>query len=300
MSPIYKYYPQVTSFLEYLQYEKRYSLNTVEAYQKDLEQFFLFLIDEFDKPLLKDISSTYVRNWLASLKASSISSKSINRKASALKSFFKYQMKMGLIEISPMTTVSSPKIGKRLPEFVQETDLHALFNHVEFEDNWKGKTERLVMLLFYETGMRVSELVNLNEDAIDFNKKQVKVVGKGNKERLIPLSPSMILQLNTYLLEKPINNEADNNLFTNEDGKMLDRGNVYVFVHKYLSFVTTIQKKSPHILRHSFATHLMNNGADINAIKELLGHSSLASTQVYTHNSIEKLKDVFKKAHPKA
>jgi integrase/recombinase XerC len=300
MSNTKQYYPEIQSFLDYLQFEKRYSAHTIEAYRNDLEQFFTFLINQFDTPTIPKILATFIRTWLASLKSDDISAKSINRKASSLKSFFKYQMKLGVIEANPMVTVSSPKINKRLPEFVLEGNLETLFNHVEFTDDWKGKTERLVLQLFYATGIRLSELINIKEGDVDYSKSQVKVLGKGNKERIIPLSNELAAALKGYVSQKPTPKEGVLNLFINENGKRLQQRSVYEFVHNYLSLVTTIKKRSPHILRHSFATHLMNNGADLNSVKELLGHASLASTQVYTHNSIEKLKDVFKKAHPKA
>ncbi len=300
MSITKQYYAELQAFLDYLQFEKRYSINTVEAYQNDLKQFFIFLTHQFDSPTIANILPTFVRTWLASLKSDDISSKSINRKASSLKSFFKYQLKIGKLEVSPMVTVHSPKISKRLPEFVLEEDLSDLFNHVEFKDNWKGKTERLVLLLFYSTGMRVSELINIKEGDVDYAKSQIKVLGKGNKERIVPLAKDMLDSMKEYMASKPIKKEGVNNLFTNTVGNALNRNGVYKFVHHYLSLITTIKKKSPHILRHSFATHLMNNGADLNSVKELLGHASLASTQVYTHNTIDKLKDIFKKAHPKA
>ncbi len=300
MSETHQNYPQLHLFLNYLQFEKRYSLNTVEAYRNDLEQFFLYLTNEYETPLLSDIKATFIRSWLATLKGEGISSKSINRKASSLKSFFKYQLKLGSITTSPMITISTPKIKKRLPEFVLEDNLDTLFNHVEFPDNWKGKTESLVLKLFYSTGMRLSELINLLDSNIDFQNSQIKVLGKGSKLRNIPLSNEMLDLLKSYISQKPKIIEGINNLFINEDGKKLQQRSVYAFVHHYLSLITTIKKRSPHILRHSFATHLMNNGADLNAVKELLGHASLASTQVYTHNNIEMLKDIFKKAHPKA
>jgi len=209
-------------------------------------------------------------------------------------------MKMGELQQSPMTTIVSPKISKRLPVFVEEKHLSALFNHVEFEDSWQGRTENLVLKLFYATGMRLSELINLKESQIDLSYSQIKVLGKGNKERILPISSDLKGELQLYMAEKPVKDNPVPNLFLNDKGKALQPRSVYAFVKKHLSSVTTIQKRSPHILRHSFATHLMNNGADLNAVKELLGHSSLAATQVYTHNTIEKLKDIHKKAHPKA
>lgn len=293
-------YPQLQSFLNYIRFEKRYSQHTLISYQNDLEQFFAYLASQFDAPPVDKITAMFVRSWLAEMKEDEISSKSINRKISSLRSFFKYAMKTGVIEQSPMATVTAPRISKRLPSFVEEKDIATLFDHVEFPDTWKGRTERLVLLLFYSTGMRLSELINLKESQIDPSHSQVKVVGKGNKERIIPVSKELMGEIQSYIAEKPNRQEGVPNVFVNEKGKPLQPRSVYSFVKDHLAKVTTIQKKSPHILRHSFATHLMNNGADLNAVKELLGHSSLAATQVYTHNTIEKLKDVFKKAHPKA
>lgn len=293
-------YPQIRSYLDYLAFEKRYSPHTVVSYQNDLEQFFTYLISQYDSPLLYDIKTVFVRSWLAQLKSEKLEAKTINRKASSLKSFFKFQMKMGELAVTPMTTISALKTNKRLPEFVQENHLETLFNHVEFTDDWNGRTKRLVLQLFYASGMRLSELINLKASQLDIYQSQIKVLGKGNKERIIPISNELLLALKTYVEDKPIKLVEVLNLFTNTKGKPLQQRVVYGFVRENLSLVTTIKKKSPHILRHSFATHLMNHGADLNAVKELLGHSSLAATQVYTHNTIEKLKDVYKNAHPKA
>jgi integrase/recombinase XerC len=211
-------------------------------------------------------------------------------------------MKMGWLEQTPMTKINAPKNEKRLPRFVAKKDVDTLFNHVTFTDDWKGKTDRLIFLILYNTGMRLSELINLKEDGVDFYNHTIKVLGKGNKERIIPVSNDLANDIKKYLLEKKklsISCET-NELLVEEKGKKLAPRKVYSTVKSYLGLVTTIDKKSPHILRHSFATHLTNNGADLNAVKELLGHSSLAATQVYTHNTIEKLKNIYKQAHPKA
>ena len=290
-------YPAIQPFLDHLRFEKRYSQHTLISYQTDLEQFFAYLSSQFDGPSVSEISPMFIRSWLAEMKEEGMESRSLNRKISALKSFFKYQLKNGVIAQSPMTTIVSPKLNKRLPVFVEEKDIRTLFDHVEFSDDWKGRTEKLVMELFYSTGMRLSELIGLKESQLDASLSQIKVLGKGNKERIIPISQELVKALQTYIKEKPV---TGTKLFQTEKGKSLQPRQVYAFVKQYLAAVTTVQKKSPHILRHSFATHLMNNGADLNAVKELLGHSSLAATQVYTHNTIEKLKEVFKKAHPKA
>jgi integrase/recombinase XerC len=291
-------YP-VTDFLDYIKFEKRYSQHTLISYQNDLGQFFAYLSSQFDSPALPDITAPFIRSWLAELKGiEKLTAKTINRKISTLKSFFKYQLKKGAIKVSPMTTITAPKAGKRLPQFVKESEIETLFNHVDFTDDWKARTSRLILLLFYSTGIRLSELINLKESQVDGYNRQIKVLGKGNKERVIPVSAEVINDLQAYIAESPAKEVP--NVFVNEKGKPLYPRYVYNAVKKYLSAVTTLDKKSPHILRHTFATHLMNNGADLNAVKELLGHSSLAATQVYTHNTIEKLKDVFKKAHPKA
>ncbi len=298
--PITAQYPQITPFLHYLKFEKRYSQHTLISYQNDLEQFFQYMISQFDAIPLEQIGASLVKSWLVELSEDKISAKSINRKISTLRSFFKYQLKCGVLTKSPMTTVIAPKVSKRLPMFVDQTDMDNLFQYMQFPDDWKGRTQRLVILLLYSTGMRLSELIQLKESQADRSASQVKVVGKGNKERIIPVNRELMAQLVSYMQEKPEKQEGIENLFVTEKGRPLNSRNVYQFVKDILGSVTTIQKKSPHILRHSFATHLMNNGADLNAVKELLGHSSLAATQIYTHNTIEKLKEVFKKAHPKA
>jgi len=294
-------YPAISTFLNYLKFEKRYSQHTIISYENDLNQFFSYLLHQYPDTTINDVKSMMVRSWLAQLKGEEdLTAKSINRKISALKSFFKYQMKLGLLLQTPMGTIVAPKITKRLPSFIQESQLDTLFHHVEFADNWQGRTEKLVLDLFYATGMRLSELIQLKESQIDSSYRQIIVLGKWNKERIIPVSQQLIEGIQQYIQDKPIKLEGIYHVFITEKGKTLNPRSVYGFVKKNLGLVTTAQKKSPHTLRHSFATHLMNNGADLNAVKELLGHSSLAATQVYTHNTIEKLKEVFQKAHPKA
>lgn len=274
-------------------------MHTIQAYQEDLTQFFKFIDATYGQMLLINISAGIVRSWLASLKEQKISSKSINRKISTLKSFFKYAVKTGVIEQTPMLTIVSPRLNKRLPVYVEEKDIDTLLNTVEFADSWKGKTDRLAIHIFYNTGIRLSELLNLKENQVTGS--AIKVLGKGNKERIIPISNALFTLIDEYIQSKNLLKSSDRNyLLVNEKGKKLYPKYIYLTVNKYLAAVTTVSKKSPHVLRHSFATHLANNGADLNSVKELLGHSSLAATQIYTHNTIEKLKDVYKKAHPKA
>lgn len=292
----------IQSFLDYLKYQKRYSSHTIISYENDLSAFLEFLKKELDITQLIDIKPAFVRSWLAGLKEKGITSKTINRKISALKSFFKFHLRQQTIEISPMATITSPKNPKRLPQFVDKKDINTLFTHVEFGEDWTGRTERLLLELLYNTGIRKSELINLQEQHIDIGNSTIKVLGKGNKERIIPINSQMVADIKQYMTDKreelPV--YCQGILLVNVKGKKLDPRYVYAVAKKYLSLITTIDKKSPHILRHSFATHLTNNGAELNAVKELLGHSSLAATQLYTHNTIEKLKDIYKKAHPKA
>jgi len=293
-------YTHLNAFLAYLQFEKRYSLHTITAYSNDLVQFFDFVETQYEAIPFTQITGTIVRSWLANMKEEEMTGKTLNRKISSLKSFFKYQIQQGNLAKSPMGTVISPKVNKRLPAFVAENDMEQLLTNLEFAEGWKGYTEKMVIQLFYATGMRLSELINCKENHLDISKRIIKVLGKGNKERILPISPELAQALKRYIAEKPTTALATPHLFVTEKGKPLQPRAVYSFVKFYLSQVTTLQKKSPHVLRHSFATHLMNNGADLNAVKELLGHASLAATQVYTHNTIEKLKEVFAKAHPKA
>ncbi len=292
----------INSFLDYLKYQKRYSQHTIISYQTDLISFFDFITITFGQEMdLASIKATFIRSWLASLKEQGMEAKSISRKISTLKSFFKYQLRQQVITASPMTTIVVPRAKKRLPQYVEQNDMNTLLTQVEFAEGFTGNTEKLVLQLLYNTGIRRAELSELKETQIDFANTSLKVLGKGNKERIIPLSNELLSILKNYIQQKKVIENADIVfLLVKESGKKLAATDIYSIVKKYLSLVTTISKKSPHVLRHSFATHLLNNGADLNTVKELLGHSSLAATQIYTHNSIEKLKEVFKKAHPKA
>jgi integrase/recombinase XerC len=292
----------IQQFLDYLKFQKRYSRHTIISYQTDLIAFFDYLNITFGEIPLPDIKAAFIRSWLADMKEKGLESKTIGRKISTLKSYFKYQLKQQAITVSPMSTIISPKVSKRLPQYVEQKDINTLFQHVEFPDTWEGQTHKLLLQLFYNTGVRLAELTGLKETQVDKYNSSVKVLGKGNKERVIPVSKELMNLMQHYLAEKKKTFEVYDKevLLVGASGKKLYPKYVYNVVKKYLSEVTTIDKKSPHVLRHTFATHLMNNGADLNAVKELLGHSSLAATQVYTHNTIEKLKDIHKKAHPKA
>lgn len=295
--------PYLSEFLAYLKFQKRYSRHTLVAYENDLTGFFNFLELQYAGIELPEIKAIFIRSWLAAMKEKNeAGAKTLNRKISSLKSFFKFLMKKGVIAITPMDAVATPKLPKRVPHFVDEKDMSRLFDPIRFANDWMGKTEKLILEILYQTGIRKSELINLQEGHIDWGNHTIKVLGKGNKERIIPVSAGLMESMKNYSKEKKEIFESlpHPNLLVGKKGLPLDPKQVYIIVRKYLTQITTIEKKSPHILRHSFATHIANNGAPLQAVKELLGHSSLAATQVYTHTSIEKLKDVHKNAHPKA
>ncbi|WP_343668247.1 tyrosine-type recombinase/integrase [Chitinophaga sp.] len=304
--------PVVDRFLAYIQLEKRYSAHTFAAYQQDLIQFFTFLRSQYGDVSLSGISHSHVRTWLAGLMEQGMIAKTVNRKVSTLKSFFKFALRQGDITQTPMTKVTAPKVGSRLPGFIDEKGMQAVEDNrslrtkggLIFSDDLKGFTHRMIFELLYHTGIRLSELIHLKESYIDIGRLSIKVLGKGNKERIIPISSLLANQIKEYRESKRrelAEFDMEVLLVNPESGRKLYPKYVYNVVRHYLSAhqITTISQKSPHTLRHTFATHLMNNGADLNAVKELLGHASLASTQVYTHNSIEKLKEAYKKAHPK-
>jgi integrase/recombinase XerC len=284
-------------FLKYIVAEKRFSEHTIKSYSTDLNQFFTFLRNEFDiSNNLNEVSHQLVRSWVATLIESQMSSRSVNRKISTLKTYFKFMIREGYVSKNPMLKVVAPKSKKRLPVFIEKDQILSLLNDVQFEEGFVGERNKLILEFFYVTGMRLSELINIQIKDIDFDNNLVKVLGKRNKERLIPLSSSVISDLRKFILK----NEKSKFLFTNLDGDKLYEKAVYRIVNKSISKISSVNKKSPHVLRHTFATHMLNNGADINAIKELLGHANLSATQVYTHNTIEKLKTVYKQAHPRA
>jgi integrase/recombinase XerC len=292
----------VQPFLDYLKFEKRYSVHTISSYEQDINSFFEFLEQTFGSMPMGNISPTFIRSWLAGMKERKMTAKTINRKLSALRSFFKYHLKRGAISQMPTFNVIAPKISRRLPVFMKESETKELLESLAAgSEDWKSLNARMLITLFYSTGMRLSELIGLREKQLDLSRSQIRVLGKGNKERLIPVSQEVISLIKDYQQQKAANLEQEEDfLLVTEKGRKLYPKYAYLLVNKHLGGAITLDKKSPHVLRHTFATHLMNNGADLNAVKELLGHASLAATQVYTHNTIEKLKNVHKKAHPKA
>lgn len=295
---------QIKPFLEYLRFEKRVSENTIISYQTDLLQFFDFQKQHSNIVNVKDITLKDIRNWIFYLiELEQNCSKTINRKISSLKALFKYSLREGIISENPTLQVSSPKIPKRVPQYVEENDMKKLFQSDLFENSFEGWRDKAIMELFYATGIRVSELIQITFSDLDLYNGTVKVLGKRNKERIIPFGKTAQTTFENYFSffkDKFGIVNKNSCIFVTSKSNKLSPKSVYKIVRRYLDMITTIDKRSPHIIRHTFATHLLNNGADINAIKEILGHTSLAATQVYTHNSIEKLKLIYQQAHPRA
>ena len=288
-------------FIAHLQYEKRYSPHTVLAYKTDLEQFGIFLKEQLEVEDIALADHNCVRAWLVPLMEHARSTRSVNRKVSTLKSFYKFLRRIQEIEADPMLKVVPPKNGQRLPVFVEEAKMIRLTEELENATGFEGVRDRCIIELFYQTGMRLAELIGLKDHDLDKSGPSLKVLGKRNKERVIPISTELSDLLNKYIAirDEHFDSFLCESLIVDDKGKRPDPKFVYRKVYHYLGLVTTAEKKSPHVLRHTFATHMLNNGADLNSIKEILGHSDLSSTQVYTHNTIEQLKNVHEKAHPK-
>lgn len=287
-------------FFNYLQFEKRCSPHTLLSYKNDIQQFSVFLNHTFETTL-KDAEYPMMRSWVMSLVEKDITAISIARKLSALKSFYKFLNKEGIIEKNPTIYLKAPKTSKKLPVFLEENKLNVLLDseHI-FEDSFKGLRDKLVIELLFGCGLRLSELVNLKIGDIYLQENLIKVLGKRNKERLIPVNKSLNGAILAYLNERNMQTTDHQFLVVTDNYQKLYPKFIYRLVHKYVSLISTQDKRSPHVLRHTFATSLLNNGADINAIKELLGHANLSATQIYTHNTLERIKTIYKQAHPKA
>ena len=290
------------SFLKYLQIEKRYSVHTVRSYLNDLDQFYSFLssLGLPEDPVA--VTSYDIRAWIVSMLDNNYSAISVHRKISCLRVFFRYLRKEGIIKNDPLEKVVLPKRKKSLPVFIEEEAMTQLLDNFSFGDGFAGLRNRTIIEFLYLTGMRRSELIGLKDNDVDLSEGSVKVTGKRNKQRIIPLVKPFIKRLEEYIKVRNENIQTENNgwfFITNSGNKLYDKY-VYNTVNSYLAMVTTIEKKSPHVLRHTFATHMLNRGADLNSIKELLGHANLSATQIYTHNTFEKLKKVYKQAHPRA
>lgn len=289
-------------FLKYLQFEKRFSINTVKSYQNDLTQFISYIEDQFQLSDPEKANEKIIRSWVVDLMEKDFSTLSVNRKISTLKTFYKYLTRQGYITTNPMDKVVSPKNKKKLPLFVEEKQISILLDDFSFGDDFTGIRNRIIIETFYNTGIRLSELIGIKNADVDLYNNTIKVLGKRNKERIIPIHSSFSKSLKNYIQVKnsQFNEIAHDYFFVTDKGEQVYEKFVYRIVNKYLNMITTIEKKSPHILRHTFATHMLNHGADLNAIKELLGHANLSATQVYTHNTFEKLKTIYKQAHPRA
>ena len=290
----------VAAFLRYLEYEKNYSKNTINAYRIDLTAFKDFCITEFDQEELTTIHYNQIRSWIVSLVNQDISNRSVNRKISSLKTFYNFLQKIEEIEINPLAKHKALKVQQKIQTPFDTNEVAAVIAILSEAVDFEAVRNKLIVELLYSTGMRRIELINIKEKDIDFSKKVIKVLGKRNKERYVMLLCSVLETLNKYLiLRKTYVVEGEEALFITEKGSKIYEKLVYRIINLYFGRVSTKAKKSPHILRHAFATHLLNNGATLNSVKELLGHSSLASTQVYTHNSLEQIKKVYNKAHPR-
>ena len=290
----------IQNYLDYLKLEKRYSRHTIKAYNTDLTIFALYLKNIYDTKIHK-ASHKMIRSWLVEELNKGNSATTINRKITSLKSFYKYLLKLKKVDSNPTLKIISSKTSKKLPQFIGVEDMHVLLNKLELKDDFPGLRDKLIIEIFYSTGIRLSELINIKIVDVDVKKSQIKVLGKRNKERIIPLTFELRKSIEKYFVLRMKQNVIDRSFFLITDsGKKLNASMVYRKVNNLLNGVTTLSQKSPHILRHTFATHMLNNGADLNTIKELLGHASLSATEVYTHNTVDKLKKIFNKAHPRA
>ena len=295
-------------FINYIQFEKRYSPHTVTAYRTDLEQFYEFLNQQYGISYIGEVNHSMVRSWLVSLLEMQNSPRSIKRKITTLKSYYKFLSREGIIDQNPIRKIITPRSPQRLPVYVEKERMDILLDEIDFGKGFPALRDKLILELFYATGIRLSELVNLKESDIDFHRSTIKVLGKRNKERLIPFSDKFRKLLKEYLQSRKeeittlsaIEPVSPVSLFITNNGRNIYPKMVYRIVNYYLEQVTTIEKKSPHVLRHTFATHMLNNGAELNVVKELLGHANLSATQIYTHLTIEKLKKIYQQAHPKA
>ena len=292
----------IEKFIEYLKIEKNYSLNTLSAYKKDLIEFQVFINENFDKCVIENVDYKIIRSWIVLLVNKNLSNRSINRKVSSLKSFYKFLVKTETINSSPLIAHSPLKQSKKIQVPFSKDEIGALLDSDFFKSDYKGVLQKTIISFFYFTGVRRIELINLKTSDINMNSYTIRITGKRNKERIIPMLPKLKESINEYLKIKSheFNNVISDYLFISKSGIQLSEKYVYRTVNEYFKLVSPKVKKAPHVLRHSFATHLINEGADINSVKELLGHSSLSATQVYSHTSMERIKEVFKNSHPRA
>lgn len=291
---------RLQDFLQHLRFERRYSPHTLTAYSRDIKMFGDYLEATYGISEVDQVSHFHVRSWLADMKDNKMTAGTLNRKLSSISAFYKFLRKNGFTTQDPIRKLHAQRLPERLPVAIKDTETQFLLEEVQFQDGFVGQTDRLICELLYATGIRRNELLVLKESDVEWGQKQLRITGKGNKERLVPVSDALLDSLRQYLQDKKALENSNNHfLLVLDNGEPLYAMYVYRTVRKYMSQCTTMKKKSPHVLRHSFATHLLNNGANIQAIKDLLGHSSLAATQIYTHNNIDKLKEIHKQNHPR-
>ena len=292
----------IEKFIEYLKIEKNYSVNTLSAYKKDLMEFQVFINENYDKCVIENVDYKIIRSWIVLLVNKNLSNRSINRKVSSLKSFYKFLVKTDTINSTPLIAHSPLKQSKKIQVPFSKDEIGALLDSDFFKSDYKGVLQKTIISFFYFTGVRRIELINLKTSDINMDSYTIRIMGKRNKERIIPMLPKLKESINEYLKIKSQEfiNEIPDYLFISKSGIQLSEKYVYRTVNEYFKLVSPKVKKAPHVLRHSFATHLINEGADINSVKELLGHSSLSATQVYSHTSMERIKEVFKSSHPRA
>lgn len=293
----------IDKFLQYIKYEKAYSSHTFISYQTDMKQFAAFVEKQkggFNPP---DITAKDIREWILAIMNDGVGSRSVNRKLTTLRTFFKYMLKEGYVQTDPMAKVKPPKMQKRLPVFLREEQMEELLDVDKnlFPDDFEGKRDHLIIEMFYNLGVRLSELINIKDSDIDFDRKTVRVTGKRNKQRYIPFGNSLKSDILAFVSDRDAEVGSEEGwLLVRKTGKKLYPMLVWRVVEKYITSVSTLKKRSPHVLRHTFATAMLNNGADIDAVKELLGHANLAATEVYTHTTFERLRSIYKQAHPRA
>ena len=288
----------IQEFIRYLKFERRYSVHTQKAYEFDLIQFNDYLSSEYECTLI-DAKDVMVRSWMMFLIEGNCTKRSLNRKLSSIRQFYKYALRNDILFVNPTHRIVSLKSDKKIPSFISDSEMSFLLERINFPESYEGKRDKAIIQMFYNTGMRLSELIALKIDDVNFSQKYVKVFGKRAKERIIPLLDSHLIDLKVYLDLRLSEFKGIDNLFLTVSGEILYPKLVYRMVNSYLSKVTGVKQKSPHVLRHAFATHMLNDGADLNAVKDILGHASLTSTQIYTHNTAEQLKKVYKQAHPR-
>lgn len=293
--------PKFKAYIDYLSLERKYAYHTVKAYVGDLNEFVEFCMDDYDESALNNVNYSQIRSWIVSMSEGGVENRTINRKISSLKNYYKFLLKIEEIEVSPLVKHKALKVAKKVQIPFSKKEMDSVLEEMVFSDDFEGVRDRLIIEVFYATGIRKAELISLKLADVDIDKKTLKVLGKRNKERIVPLTERIIKNIKSYLVVREtivVEGEKDALFLTKRGAKIYD-SLVYRIINSYFSMASSKLKKSPHVLRHTFATHLLNEGADLNAVKELLGHTSLAATQVYTHNSMAKLKEVYSKSHPR-